>query len=114
MYSKESVSINKSALSEGKCKLPALILRVTMAKYIPLVNPAEEAAIWHAEKEQAIENLKDNLDRALNRLFRIEQSIIQKRYLEDEDVFDYMIYDELEMNARTYGFVKARAFFLLC
>ncbi|MGG3449904.1 ArpU family phage packaging/lysis transcriptional regulator [Domibacillus aminovorans] len=76
-------------------------------------NPAEETAIWNAEKEQELENLEDNLDRALNRLSRIERAIIQKRYLEDEDAFDYMIHNELGMSARTYGRVKSRAFYKL-
>ena len=39
-----------------------------------------------------------------------QRDIIVKRYLEDEDVCDYMVYNEIGMSERTYRRVKARAF----
>lgn len=76
-------------------------------------SPAEDTALWNVEHEQEIENLEMNLDRALLRLSRIEREVIQKRYLEEEGFYDYMIHDELGMSARTYGRVKSRAFYKL-
>ena len=40
-----------------------------------------------------------------------QRDIIVKRYLEDEDVCDYMVYNEIGMSERTYRRVKARAFY---
>jgi ArpU family phage transcriptional regulator len=41
----------------------------------------------------------------------MERAIIQKRYLEDEDAFDYFLHDELGLAERTYRRVKSRAFY---
>lgn len=76
-------------------------------------SPAEDTALWNVEHEQEIENLEMNLDRALLRLSRIEREVIQKRYLEEEGSYDYIVHDELGMSARTYGRVKSRAFYKL-
>ncbi|MED3469225.1 ArpU family phage packaging/lysis transcriptional regulator, partial [Bacillus thuringiensis] len=42
-----------------------------------------------------------------------QRDIIVKRYLEDEDVCDYMVYNEIGMSERTYRRVKVRAFYKL-
>jgi len=58
------------------------------------------------------------IDQALNRYGnglagRNQRDIIIKRYLEDEDICDYMVYNELGMSERTYRHVKDRAFYKL-
>ncbi|PFZ06235.1 ArpU family transcriptional regulator, partial [Bacillus wiedmannii] len=43
----------------------------------------------------------------------IQRDIIYKRYLEEEDVCDYMVYNEIGMSERTYRRWKSKAFYKL-
>ncbi|EOP99461.1 ArpU family phage transcriptional regulator [Bacillus cereus VD140] len=57
-------------------------------------------------------------DQFLNRLGNgragiIQRDIIYKRYLEEEDVCDYMVYNEIGMSERTYRRWKSKAFYKL-
>jgi ArpU family phage transcriptional regulator len=51
--------------------------------------------------------------RGVNRLSKMEREIIYKRYLEDEEIFDYEIYNEIGMSERRYYRLKARIFYKL-
>lgn len=51
--------------------------------------------------------------KAVNRLSKMEREIIYKRYLEDEEIFDYEIYNEMGMSERRYYRLKARIFYKL-
>jgi ArpU family phage transcriptional regulator len=51
--------------------------------------------------------------RGVNRLSKMEREIIYKRYLEDDEVFDYEIYNEIGMSERRYYRLKARIFYKL-
>jgi ArpU family phage transcriptional regulator len=51
--------------------------------------------------------------RGVNRLSKMEREIIYKRYLEDEEIFDYEIYNEIGMSERKYYRLKARIFYKL-
>ncbi|KUH44893.1 ArpU family phage packaging/lysis transcriptional regulator [Bacillus mycoides] len=84
-------------------------------------NPLEDVAlenIKRSEREQYLENMSFRIDQFLSRLGngragRIQRDIINKRYLEEEDVCDYMIYNEIGMAERTYRRWKSRAFYNL-
>ncbi|WP_264447858.1 ArpU family phage packaging/lysis transcriptional regulator [Bacillus cereus] len=84
-------------------------------------NPLEDVAlenIKRSEREQYLENMSFRIDQFLSRLGngragRIQRDIIKKRYLEEEDVCDYMIYNEIGMAERTYRRWKSRAFYNL-
>ncbi|CAI8810938.1 MULTISPECIES: ArpU family phage packaging/lysis transcriptional regulator [Bacillus] len=84
-------------------------------------KPLEDVAIANvqqSEREEWLEKMSFRIDQALNRFGnglagRNQRDIIIKRYLEDEDICDYMVYNELGMSERTYRRVKARAFYKL-
>ncbi|MED1268210.1 ArpU family phage packaging/lysis transcriptional regulator [Bacillus mycoides] len=84
-------------------------------------NPLEDVAlenIKRTEREQYLKNMSSRIDQFLNRLGNgragsIQRDIINKRYLEEEDVCDYMIYNDIGMAERTYRRWKSRAFYNL-
>ncbi|MBJ8027747.1 ArpU family phage packaging/lysis transcriptional regulator [Bacillus cereus group sp. N21] len=84
-------------------------------------KPLEDVAIANvqqSEREEWLEKMSFRIDQALSRFGngvagRNQRDIIIKRYLEDEDICDYMVYNELAMSERTYRRVKARAFYKL-
>ncbi|WP_259417639.1 ArpU family phage packaging/lysis transcriptional regulator [Bacillus toyonensis] len=84
-------------------------------------KPLEDVAmanIQQSEREEWIKKTSFRIDQFLNRLGngsagRIQRDIISKRYLEEEDVCDYMIYNEIGMTERTYRRWKSRAFYNL-
>jgi ArpU family phage transcriptional regulator len=49
----------------------------------------------------------------VNRLRFKEREIIVKRYLEDEEMYDYELYNKLGMSESKYYRLKARAFYNL-
>ncbi|KXY34872.1 ArpU family phage packaging/lysis transcriptional regulator [Bacillus sp. FSL K6-0067] len=84
-------------------------------------KPLEDVAIANVQqsiREEWLELISFRIDQFLNRLGngnagRIQRDIINKRYLEEEDVCDYMIYNEIGMAERTYRRWKSRAFYNL-
>ncbi|WP_347320846.1 ArpU family phage packaging/lysis transcriptional regulator [Rossellomorea sp. RS05] len=78
---------------------------------------------FHSSTEQAVVNRVDQelakkkhiewVLRGVNRLNKMEREIIYKRYLEDEEIFDYELYNELGMSERRYYRIKARIFYKL-
>ncbi|WP_353939946.1 ArpU family phage packaging/lysis transcriptional regulator [Bacillus sp. N5-665] len=84
-------------------------------------NPLEDVAlenIKRSEREQYLKNMSFRIDQFLSRLGngragKIQRDIINKRYLEEEDMCDYMIYNEIGMAERTYRRWKSRAFYNL-
>ncbi|MCP1124526.1 ArpU family transcriptional regulator [Bacillus sp. 3103sda1] len=79
-------------------------------------KPAEDVALANvelSEREEKLQHLSFQIDKALSRFSKNQREIIVKRYLEDEDVFDYMVYNEIGMSERTYRRNKANAFYKL-
>lgn len=84
-------------------------------------NPLEKVAlenIKRSEREEYLKNMSFRVDQFLSRLGngragKIQRDIINKRYLEEEDVCDYMVYNEVGMAERTYRRWKSRAFYNL-
>ncbi|PHA39330.1 ArpU family transcriptional regulator [Bacillus wiedmannii] len=84
-------------------------------------KPLEDVAmanIQHSKREEWIKQTSFRIDQFLSRLDneragKDQRDIIIKRYLEDEDVCDYMVYNEIGMSERTYRRVKARVFYKL-
>ncbi|WP_018764103.1 ArpU family phage packaging/lysis transcriptional regulator [Bacillus sp. 105MF] len=79
-------------------------------------KPAEEVALANvelSERELRLNRLSFQVDKVLSRFSKSQRDIIVKRYLEDEDVFDYMVYNEIGMSERTYRRNKANAFYKL-
>jgi ArpU family phage transcriptional regulator len=76
-------------------------------------SSTEQAAIDRIELDLARNRHIEWVLRGVNRLSKIEREIIYKRYLEDEEVFDYEIYNEIGMSERRYYRLKARIFYKL-
>ncbi|MCP1124579.1 ArpU family transcriptional regulator [Bacillus sp. 3103sda1] len=84
-------------------------------------NPLEDVVVANmqqSEREEWLEKMSFRIDQALSRFGnsqagKNQRDIIIKRYLEDEDVCDYIVYNEIGMSERTYRRVKARAFYKL-
>ncbi|WGG44186.1 ArpU family phage packaging/lysis transcriptional regulator [Rossellomorea sp. DA94] len=76
-------------------------------------SSTEQAAINGIELEMSRDRHIEWVLRGVNRLNNIEREIIYKRYLEDEEVYDYEIYNGLGMSERRYYRLKARIFYKL-
>lgn len=79
-------------------------------------KPAEDVALANvamSEREVKLQRLSFQIDKALSRFSKNQRDIIVKRYLEDEEVFDYMVYNEIGMSERTYRRNKSNAFYKL-
>ncbi|HGH7175503.1 TPA: ArpU family phage packaging/lysis transcriptional regulator [Bacillus wiedmannii] len=84
-------------------------------------KPLEDVAIANVQqnkREEWLEAMSHRIDKALTCFGngiagKNQRDIIIKRYLEDEDVCDYIIYNEIGMSERTYRRIKARAFYKL-
>ncbi|MDA2638805.1 ArpU family transcriptional regulator [Bacillus cereus] len=74
--------------------------------------------IQQRKREEWLEKMAFRVEQALSRFGNSsvgnnQRDIIVKRYLEDEDVCDYMVYNEIGMSERTYRRMKAKAFYKL-
>ncbi|TCT23375.1 ArpU family phage transcriptional regulator [Melghiribacillus thermohalophilus] len=76
-------------------------------------STTEDTAISKVDFEQEKERYMERIRRAVNRLNYHERSIIIRRYLDQEERFDYEVYNDLGMSERKYYRVKARAFYKL-
>jgi ArpU family phage transcriptional regulator len=76
-------------------------------------SSTEDAAIKNADLEREMQQYLNRMINAVNRLTHWERAIIIKRYMDEEDVFDYEIYNDIGMSERKYYRVKARAFYKL-
>ncbi|WP_281885650.1 ArpU family phage packaging/lysis transcriptional regulator [Paenibacillus sp. YYML68] len=75
-----------------------------------------EEALEAARTYKGIEKLEFKtkpVEAAVQRLGKLQREIIRKRYLEDEDVYDFNVYAELNISERTYYRVKSKAFYRL-
>ncbi|MDM5155864.1 ArpU family phage packaging/lysis transcriptional regulator [Bacillus sp. DX1.1] len=79
-------------------------------------KPLEDVAlanVQQSKREEWLEKMSFRIDQAVSRLSKNQRDIIVKRYLEDEEVFDYMVYNKIGMSERTYRRNKSRAFYKL-
>lgn len=79
-------------------------------------KPAEEVAlvnIKRSEREDKLAYLSKRIDIILSRFTKIQRDIINKRYLEEDDMKDFLLYGELGMSERTYRRHRDNAFYKL-
>ena len=76
-------------------------------------SSTEQAVINRVDQELAQKKHIEWVLRGVNRLNKMEREIIYKRYLEDEEIYDYELYNELGMSERRYYRLKARIFYKL-
>jgi len=77
--------------------------------YSSTENMATKTVDFERERDKYIELVQ----KAVNRLSVKEREIIIKRYLQDEEVFDYEVYNEIGYSERRYYRLKARIFYKL-
>nr|WP_036689439.1 ArpU family phage packaging/lysis transcriptional regulator [Paucisalibacillus globulus] len=76
-------------------------------------STTEETAIKKIDQENKRQEFINKIQRAVNRLAFQERSIIIKRYLTDDEVYDYEVYNDLGFSERKYYRIKSRAFYKL-
>jgi ArpU family phage transcriptional regulator len=76
-------------------------------------SSTESAAIEKVDYEREREKYIEWVRRGVNRLKFKEREIIVKRYFDDEEMYDYELYNKLGMSERKYYRLKARAFYSL-
>jgi ArpU family phage transcriptional regulator len=76
-------------------------------------SSTEEAAIHKVDQDKERESYIEWIRKGINKLKFKEREIIVKRYLNDEELYDYEIYNQLGMSERKYYRLKARAFYSL-
>ncbi|GCD83689.1 ArpU family transcriptional regulator [Parageobacillus thermoglucosidasius] len=76
-------------------------------------SSTEEMAIRSADYEREREEYIRRITNAVNRLSKWERAIIVRRYMSDEEMYDYEVYNELGMSGRKYYRLKSRAFYKL-
>ncbi|WP_163102269.1 ArpU family phage packaging/lysis transcriptional regulator [Peribacillus alkalitolerans] len=97
-------------------RLPKVTATYSLASVAPsnqFHSSTEQAVIDKVDYEREREEYIERIRRAVNRLSYKEREIIIKRYLEDEEVFDYEIYNEIGYSERRYYRLKARIFYKL-
>ncbi len=76
-------------------------------------STTEDIAIKTVDFERERDSYIEWIRRGVNRLAPKEREIIVKRYLQEDEVFDYEIYNELGYSERRYYRLKARIFYKL-
>jgi len=76
-------------------------------------KPAEETATWNVDTEERMKEIAERVQKAVGRLGKLERQIIEMRYLQDEEVYDYNVYTELHMSERKYYRLKSKAIYKL-
>lgn len=76
-------------------------------------SSTENAAIANLEYEKKRMQFINWIANAVNRMTKLERTIIYKRYLDEDEQFDYQIYRDLNMSERNYYRIKSRMFYKL-
>ncbi len=76
-------------------------------------SSTEEAAISMVDQQREREKFVEWVRKAINKLHIREREMIIKRYLEEEELYDYELYNNLGMSESKYYRLKARAFYKL-
>jgi ArpU family phage transcriptional regulator len=76
-------------------------------------SKTESLVVKKLDQEKARIDYLKRIRLAVSRLSRDERLVINKRYLNEEDVFDYEVFNEIGFSERKYYRVKARAFYKL-
>ncbi|ALF09882.1 ArpU family phage packaging/lysis transcriptional regulator [Parageobacillus thermoglucosidasius] len=76
-------------------------------------SSTEEMAIRNADYERERDEYIQRVTAAINRLSKWERAILIRRYMTEDDVYDYEVYNDLGMSERKYYRIKSRAFYKL-
>src|SRR5690625_5024221 len=76
-------------------------------------STTEDVAIKKSDQSEKRRKYIGRIKNAVNRLSYQERQAIIKRYLNEDDIYDYEVYNELGYSERKYYRIKARAFYKL-
>jgi len=76
-------------------------------------SSTETAVIDKVDFERERDEYMEWIRRGVNRLSPRERELIVKRYLNDEEMYDYELYNEMGMSESKYYRLKARTFYKL-
>ncbi len=76
-------------------------------------KPAEDIAVWNVSVEDRMNEDYDMVVKAVERLGKLERQVIELRYLNNEETFDYNVYSELHLSERKYYRIKSSAIYKL-
>lgn len=76
-------------------------------------SPTESAVIDKVDLEREREKYIEWIRKAINKLNYKERELIVKRYLEEEEMYDYELYNQMGMSERKFYRLKARVFYKL-
>jgi ArpU family phage transcriptional regulator len=65
-------------------------------------STTEDIAIKHVDFERERDEYLSIIQKAVNKCTEEERSILIKRYLEDEEIFDYQVFNELGLSESVY------------
>lgn len=76
-------------------------------------SSVEDAVINKVDMEKEREKYIDWVRKGINKLHFKERELVIKRYLSDEEMYDYELYNQMGMSERKYYRLKSRAFYKL-
>lgn len=76
-------------------------------------SSTEESAIRNADYQREKSEYIKRISMAVNRLSYKERAILIRRYMTEDDMYDYQVYNDLHMSERTYHRHKSKAFYRL-
>ncbi len=76
-------------------------------------SSTEDAVINRVDGEKVRLEFIERIRKAVNRLGTRERELIIKRFLEEDDVYDYEVYNKLGMSERRFYRYKGRIFYKL-
>lgn len=113
---KELEKYRRLLLTEELDNLPVITSNYTLvppSKTNHFYSSTESAAISMVDYQVERQKFINKILKAVNRLGYKERTIIIKRYMTTEQLFDYEIYNELHMAERTYRRYKSAAIYSL-
>lgn len=95
-----------------------LVPKITATFKLPASAPTnefnsspEEVAIEKIDQEEKRRKYIRRIKNAVDHLFYQEGQVIIKRYLNEDDIYDYEVYNEFYYSERKYNCIKTRAFY---
>lgn len=76
-------------------------------------SKTEEAAVHNVDRRNEKRAHINRVVKAVSKLTETERAIVVQRYLQEDETFDYIIYNEMGLSHRQYYRIKARAFYKL-
>lgn len=86
---------------------------VPPAKTNKFYSSTEDAAVANADYERERSEYIRRISMAVNRLGYKERAILIDRYMTEDDVYDYEVYNNMNLSERTYHRIKSRAIYKL-